>query len=186
MQKTNSIKKTTTTKNTKNKATNKKTDKKNNEQLQELKTQLLDAQKSAKDNWEQLLRTRAEIENIKRRSIKDIENAHKYAIENFAKELLVIADSMAIGFKSAKQDNASLTTIIDGMDMITKSFNNTLNKFGIQEINPKNESFNPEYHEAITMIESDSVDSQMVVEVMQTGFMINNRLLRPAMVIIAK
>ncbi len=186
MQKINNSKTIASKKQTKNKTTNKKVSKKNAEQLQELKTQLLDAQKSAKENWNQLLRVKAEAENVKRRSTKDIENAHKYAIENFAKELLTIIDSMTIGLDSAKKDNANLTAVVEGMEIIIKSFNNTLNKFGIKKIDPKNETFNPQYHEAITMIESKNVDSQMIIEVMQAGFMINDRLLRPARVVIAK
>lgn len=155
-------------------------------EIEQLKDELETAQQSTKDNYEQILRAKAEMENIKKRNIKEVADAHKYAIDGFAKELLVVLDSLNLGLKSAQTKGVKIDSVIDGMNILAKSFNTSLAKFGIKEINPQDETFNPDYHEAMTMIDVKGKDSNTIIDVMQVGFTLNDRLLRPAMVVIAK
>lgn len=153
---------------------------------EDLQTQLEQAQQSAKDNWDKVLRAQAEIENIKRRSTKDIENAHKYALDGFVKALLEVKDSLSMGLRSAQEEQASIESLIEGLEMTDKVFLSTLEKFGVQSVDPKGETFNPELHEAVTMIPMPEQDSNTVLEVVQVGFTLNGRLVRPAMVVVVQ
>ena len=152
----------------------------------DLETQLSDAQQSAKDNWDKLLRSQAEMENLKRRTSKDLENAHKYALDGFVKALLEVNDSLSMGLKSATDENATLEDTITGLELTKKIFNSSLEKFGVETVDPKDEKFNPELHEAVTMVPLPGKDSNTVLEVIQVGFTLNGRLVRPAMVIVVQ
>ena len=118
----------------------------------DIEAQLAAAQQSAKDNWDKVLRAQAEMENIKRRSIRDLENAHKYALDGFVKALLEVKDSLSMGLKSATEEDATIEHIIEGLEMTDKVFASTLEKFGVETLNPVGEKFNPELHEAVTML----------------------------------
>ena len=150
----------------------------------DLQTQLEEAQKSTKDNWDKVLRAQAEMENLRRRNAKDLENAHKFALDGFVKALLEVKDSLTMGLKTARDDNASIESITEGLEMTDKVFLSTLEKFGVETINPAGESFNPEFHEAVTMIPMPDKESNSVLEVIQVGFSLNGRLVRPAMVVV--
>lgn len=126
------------------------------------------------------------MENLKRRNAKDLENAHKFALDGFVKALLEVKDSLTMGLKTAKDDNASVESITEGLEMTDKVFLSTLEKFGVETINPKGEAFNPEFHEAVTMLPMPDQESNSVLEVIQTGFTLNGRLVRPAMVIVVQ
>ena len=152
----------------------------------DLETQLADAQQSAKDNWDKLLRSQAEMENLKRRTSKDLENAHKYALDGFVKALLEVNDSLTMGLKLATDENASLEHTVEGLELTKKVFTTTLEKFGVETVDPKDEKFNPELHEAVTMIPMPDKKSNTVIEVVQVGFTLNGRLVRPAMVIVVQ
>ena len=175
-----------------NKAPEKKTNKKvgasadSIKEIEELTSQLEEANQAAKDNWEKLLRSQAEMENLKHRNAKDIENAHKYALDGFAKALLEVKDSLAMGIKSASDENASMEKLLEGVVMTDKVFTSTLEKFGIKEINPKEGKFDPEFHEAVTMIPVPDKQTNDIVDVVQIGFTLNDRVLRPAMVVVAQ
>ena len=112
--------------------TQKETPKKSNEEqqdsstIEDLESQLEEAQKSAKDNWDKLLRSQAEMENLKRRTAKDLENARKYALDGFVKALLEVSDSLTMGIKSAREDKATLETTTEGLELTMKVFNSTL------------------------------------------------------------
>ncbi|ABL02759.1 GrpE protein [Candidatus Ruthia magnifica str. Cm (Calyptogena magnifica)] len=151
-----------------------------------LKEQLIQAQQSAKDNWDKLLRSQAEMENLKRRNAKDVENAHKFALDSFVKALLEVKDSLSMGIKTAQEEKATVKHIVEGLEMTNKVFLSTLEKFGVVMINPEDEAFNPELHEAVTMIPMPGKDSNSVLEVVQFGFTLNGRLVRPAMVVVAQ
>ncbi len=151
-----------------------------------LKSQLEEAQKSAKDNWEKLLRSQAEMENLKRRTAKDLENAHKYALDGFVKALLEVKDSLSLGLQTAHDKNATLENTAEGLEMTNKVFISTLEKFGVEQIDPVGERFDPEKHEAVTMIPMPDKDSNTVLEVIKVGFTLNGRLVRPAMVIVVQ
>jgi len=153
-----------------------------NEKSLDLEVQLAEAQQSAKDNWDKLLRSQAEMENLKRRTAKDLEKAHKYALDGFVKALLEVKDSLSMGLKSAMDKNATLEHTIEGLELTNKIFNSTLEKFGVETIDPIGETFNPELHEAVTMVPMPNKKSNTVLEVVQVGFTLNDRLVRPAMV----
>jgi len=155
-------------------------------QEDDLQTQLEEAQKSAKDNWDKVLRAQAEMENLKRRNAKDLENAHKFALDGFVKALLEVKDSLTMGIKTAKDDNASVDSITEGLEMTDKVFISTMEKFGVELLDPTGETFNPEFHEAVTMIPMPDKESNSVLEVVQHGFTLNGRLVRPAMVVVVQ
>lgn len=157
-----------------------------NSKIEDLESQLQEAQQSAKDNWDKLLRSQAEMENLKRRTTKDLENAHKFALDGFVKALLEVSDSLTMGIKSAKDEKATIETTTEGLELTMKVFNSTLEKFGVESINPIDEKFDPELHEAVTMVPMPDKTSNTVLEVIQTGFTLNGRLVRPALVIVVQ
>ena len=157
-----------------------------NSKIEDLGSQLQEAQQSAKDNWDKLLRSQAEMENLKRRTTKDLENAHKFALDGFVKALLEVSDSLTMGIKSAKDEKATIETTTEGLELTMKVFNSTLEKFGVESINPVDEKFDPELHEAVTMVPMPDKKSNTVLEVIQTGFTLNGRLVRPALVIVVQ
>ena len=157
-----------------------------NSKIEDLESQLQEAQQSAKDNWDKLLRSQAEMENLKRRTTKDLENAHKFALDGFVKALLEVSDSLTMGIKSAKDEKATIETTTEGLELTMKVFNSTLEKFGVESINPVDEKFDPKLHEAVTMVPMPEKKSNTVLEVIQTGFTLNGRLVRPALVIVVQ
>jgi molecular chaperone GrpE len=156
------------------------------EQADDLQTQLEEAQQSAKDNWDKVLRAQAEMENLKRRNAKDLENAHKFALDGFVKALLEVKDSLTMGLKTANEEKATIEHIIEGLEMTDKVFLSTMEKFGVEVIDPTDEAFNPEFHEAVTMVPMPDKESNSVLEVVQVGFTLNGRLVRPAMVVVVQ
>lgn len=139
----------------------------------------------AGENLGKVLRAQAELENVRKRTIRDIENAHKYGLEKFITELLPILDSMAFGI-STSCSAEDITSLREGMDLTLKMFSSTLEKFGVKVIDPQGEKFNPEQHEAVSMQELAGAESGTVISVAQKGYELNGRLVRPAMVIVAK
>ncbi|WXU00175.1 MAG: Protein GrpE [Catillopecten margaritatus gill symbiont] len=152
----------------------------------DLQSQLEEAQKSAKDSYDKVVRAQAEMENMKRRNTIDLGNAHKFALDSFAKALLEVKDSLTMGLKTAKEENATIESILEGLEMTDKVFLSTLEKFGIESIDPTGEAFNPEFHEAVTMIPMPDKEPNSVLEVVQVGFTLNGRLMRPAMVVVVQ
>ncbi len=131
------------------------------------------------------LRAQAEMENLRKRTARDVESAHKYALEKFVHELLPIMDSLSLGMTAAESAE-HVDELREGMDLTLKMFISAIDKFGVKEINPLNEKFNPEQHEAVSMQEIEGSESGTVVTVMQKGYELNGRLVRPAMVVVAK
>jgi len=151
-----------------------------------IEEQLAKAQETIKDYWDQMMRLRAEIDNNLKRAERDIENAHKYALKNFVENLLPVIDSMEMGQVAAGADNATLDSIREGSELTMSMFVQVLEKNGLERIDPLGEKFDPERHQAISMTEADNAESNTVIEVMQKGFSLNDRLVRPAMVVVAK
>jgi molecular chaperone GrpE len=151
-----------------------------------MQQQLAKAQVTIKDYWDQMMRLRAEIENNLKRAERDIENAHKYALKNFVENLLPVIDSMEMGQVAAGADNATLESIREGSALTMSMFVQALEKNGLEQIDPFGEKFDPERHQAISMITAENAESNTVIEVMQKGFLLNDRLVRPAMVVVAK
>ncbi|MEZ5436589.1 MAG: nucleotide exchange factor GrpE [Pseudomonadales bacterium] len=130
-----------------------------------------------------VLRANAEMQNVRRRAEQDVEKAHKFALERFAGELLAVVDNLERALAAIAEEDA---TQREGVELTLKSLLGTLEKHGVNLINPHGESFNPEQHQAITMLEVAGAAPNAVVDVMQKGYSINGRLLRPAMVVVAK
>ena len=151
-----------------------------------LESQLKSAQRTIKEYWDQMMRLRAEIENNRKRAERDIENAHKYATRGLLEDLLPIVDSMEMGMEAAAADNATLESIREGSGMTMNMLMQVLQKNGLQQIDPLGEKFDPEKHQAISVTEVQDAQSNSVVEVMQKGFLLNDRVVRPAMVVVAK
>lgn len=152
----------------------------------ELATLLEDARSKADENWNQCLRLQAEIDNLRKRNERDLVNAHKFALEKFAAELLPVKDSLELGLAAAADENADVEKLKEGSELTLKMLASVMERFNIKEINPLNESFNPEYHEAMSIQERDDVAPNTVVTVVQRGYLLNDRLIRPAMVIVSR
>jgi molecular chaperone GrpE len=156
------------------------------ENLIESLMQQIEEQKCiAAENLEKALRAQAELDNMRKRTARDIENAHKYSLERFVTDLLPVIDSMELGL-SASENASDIASLKEGLDLTFKMFASSLEKFGVKVINPVGEKFNPELHQAVSMQEAEGIDSGNVITVMQKGYELNGRLVRPAMVIVAK
>ena len=140
-------------------------------------------QAKADENWDRYLRAVAELENVRKRAARDVENAHKFALERFSKELLAVRDTLEMGLASV--EGASIESLIEGKEATLKLLTSVLQQFGIEEVDPAGEPFDPELHEAISMQPSDTAEPGSVLTVVQKGYTLNGRLLRPAMVIVA-
>ncbi|QJC29679.1 nucleotide exchange factor GrpE [Enterobacteriaceae endosymbiont of Plateumaris pusilla] len=132
------------------------------------------------------LRSQAEIENIRRRSQLDIEKIYKFSLEKFINELLPVIDSLEKAAEISLENTTIEKSIIEGIQLTLKSLLNTIKKFGINIINEINIPFDPSKHQAMSIIESNEIKDNYIIKVMQKGYTLNERLLRPAMVIIAK
>lgn len=135
------------------------------------------------DNWDRYLRAAAETENVRKRASRDVEHARKYALEGFGTEMLAIKDSLELGLEAA--ESADAASIAEGSKATLKLLTTALERFGITEIDPMGEPFNPEQHEAINMQPSADAEPGSVLAVVQKGYLLNGRLLRPAMVVVA-
>ncbi len=150
-----------------------------------LKSQLEEANVKAEQNWDAVLRTRAEMENLRKRQSRELENAHKFALDKIAMELLPVRDTLEMGVAAASEE-ADLSKIAEGTELTLKMLTQALEKFNIAEVDPVGEKFDPDKHQAISMQENTDQPANTVLSVMQKGYTLNDRLLRPAMVIIAK
>lgn len=153
-----------------------------------LQAELVAAKAQAAENLDKFLRARAEVENARRRAEIDLANAHKYAIERFAGELLAVRDSLELArtVDIAREDKVALQKMHEGLDLTLKLMDDTFRKFNLTIIDPTGAKFDPEKHHAISVIESAEVPANHVVNVMQKGWMLHERVLRPAMVVVAK
>ena len=145
--------------------------------------ELAEAREKAEENWNLYLRAAAEVENVRKRATRDVENAHKFALENFSRELLAVVDSLEMGL--AATDDADPAALREGSEATCKLLKTTLERFGIAEVDPEGEPFDPEMHEAISMMPAENVEPGSVAQVIQKGYALNGRLLRPARVIVA-
>ncbi len=151
----------------------------------ELQQKLVEAEEKAAENWDKFLRAQAEMGNMVRRTERDVSNAHKYALEKFVTELLPVIDNLERAILVAEEGKMP-ENVLEGLHMTIKSFLSTLLKFGVEQIDPQNEAFNPEFHQAISTEESNKVEPGTVLKVLQKGYLLNQRLIRPALVIVSK
>jgi len=146
-------------------------------------------QAKLKEAQEQSLRFQAEMQNVRRRSEIDVEKAHKFALEKFVKELLPVADSLEKAVESTEGQQESsevVTSIREGVEMTLDLFKKSLAKFNVEELNPVGEPFDPQQHEAMSMVPAPNAEPNSVVAVVQKGYLLNGRVVRPAMVMVAK
>jgi len=151
--------------------------------IAELENQVKEAQQRERDS---LLRAKAEVENIRRRTELDIEKAHKFALEKFSNELLPVIDNLERALDLADKSNTELVGLIEGVELTLKSLLDAVRKFGMEVVSDIHVPFNPELHQAMTLMESEDLAPNHVMMVMQKGYTLNGRLLRPAMVAVSK
>ena len=151
-----------------------------------LQQQLAAALTMAQQEKERSLRTAAEMENLRRRAAMDVEKAHKFALEKFAGELLPVIDSLERALEMSDRENELLKPTLEGVELTLRSMLNAVGKFGVLPIDPQGESFDPNRHQAMSMVENPNVAPNTVLAVMQKGYELNGRVIRPAMVMLAK
>ena len=151
-----------------------------------LEEELAEARRVAQENLDRALRAQAELENVRRRTERNLRNAHKFALERFVAELLPVRDSLELGLAASAEKGASAASITEGVELTLRMLEQAMEKFGVQVVDPAGEPFDPDFHQAMTMQESDTAESGTVLIVVQKGFLLNERLVRPAMVIVAK
>ena len=154
--------------------------------IAQLEAALLASEQRVKDQQDSVLRAKAEVENMRRRSEQEIDKARKYALNKFAEELLPVIDNLERAIQAADTENEAIKPIVEGVELTHKTFISTIEKFGLKEINPEGEAFNPEFHQAMSIQESPEHESNTVMFVMQKGYELNGRVVRPAMVMVAK
>jgi len=142
------------------------------------------ARAKAQENWDNYLRAVAETDNLRKRAARDVESASRYAIERFASELLEVRDSLELGV--AAGSTADPARLLEGMEATLRLLNKAFEKSGIVVIDPLGEPFNPEYHEAMVTQPTADQEAGTVLAVVQKGYSLNGRLLRPARVVIAR
>ncbi|MBU2953450.1 nucleotide exchange factor GrpE [Marinobacter sp. F3R08] len=146
-------------------------------------------QAQVQDLQEQMLRSQAEMQNIRRRAEIDVEKAHKFALEKFVKELLPVTDSLEKAVESSsghEESGEAVASIREGVEMTLSLLLSSLKKFSVEQINPVGEPFDPQHHEAMSMVPAPDAEPNSVVAVVQKGYLLNGRVVRPAMVVVAK
>ena len=144
-----------------------------------------DLEKQAAENWDKVLRLQAEIDNLRKRTIKDIENTNKSSIERVFREILPVLDSFELGVLVDTSTKEGVETFIEGQNATFKLLQSVLERFSIETLNPEHMKYDPELHEVISMQDTDQVEQGYIVQVVQKGYRLNQRLLRPARVIVA-
>lgn len=154
--------------------------------IAKLEAELAAAKQLAADQQDLALRVKAEAENSKRRSAQDVEKAHKFALEKFAGDLLPVLDNLERSLGFIDRDNEAVKALAEGVELTFKGLLDTVGKYGVQQIDPQGQPFNPEFHQAMSIQPNAELDANTVIFVMQKGYELNGRLLRPAMVGVSK
>jgi len=152
-------------------------------ELEKLRAALAQAEEAQRQQRDQYLRAAAELDNVRKRAQRDIESAHRYALERFAAELLPVRDSLELGVQSGS--SADPHSVLAGQEATLKLLERAFDKFSIKQISPKGQAFDPAQHEAILMQPSTEAPANSVLQVVQSGYELNGRLLRPARVVVA-
>lgn len=150
--------------------------------IEHLQQQLEEAETKANENWDKALRIQAEMDNLRKRSEKQVEDAHKYAVKKFVEELLPVADSLEMGYAV----EGEVEQIREGIGLTMNVLKNAMDKFSVVAVDPLGEKFNPDLHQAMAMQPSEEYENDHVSAVMQKGYTLNGRLVRPAMVMVVK
>ena len=151
-----------------------------------LSQQLAEAEAKAADNWDRLLRLQADMENQRKRAQNDVNKARKFALESIVNDLLPVKDSLEMGLAAAGADEVDPKSIIEGAELTLKMLAQVFEKNNIIEVNPVDEKFDPEFHQAMSMQEVEGKAPNTVTGVMQKGYTLNERLVRPALVMVSK
>ncbi|EPD5883685.1 nucleotide exchange factor GrpE [Vibrio cholerae] len=154
--------------------------------IAQLEAALLVSEERVKEQQDSVLRARAEVENMRRRSEQEVDKARKFALSRFAEELLPVIDNLERAIQAADGEVEAIKPLLEGVELTHKTFVDTIAKFGLKEINPHGEAFNPELHQAMSIQESAEHEPNTVMFVMQKGYELNGRVLRPAMVMVSK
>ena len=154
--------------------------------IEELSTELDAARAKAEEHWDQLLRTRAELENLRRRQAAELEKAHKYALDSFVRELLQVRDSLEMGWAAARDEEADVAKLREGTELTLKQMSDVMARFGVDPVDPQDQPFNPDLHQAMSVQPRDDLAPNTVTAVLQKGYTLNGRLVRPALVMVSK
>ena len=155
--------------------------------LEEVLEKLAEVKEGAARARDDLLRVQAEMQNLRRRTEQDIEKAHKYGQEKFSTELLTVMDNLERALAAASDyEDETVKAIYEGVDLTLKSFTDCFNRFHIGSVDPMGEPFDPQLHQAVTILENPDVEPNTVIEVMQKGYTLHGRVIRPAMVVVSK
>jgi molecular chaperone GrpE len=146
---------------------------------------LNEARSKADANWEQYLRVRAELDNLRKRHERDLENAHKYALDGFVRDLLPVRDSLEKGASAAQEEGANIERLREGTTLTLRLLGDVMSKFGVEPVDPQGQPFNPELHQAMSMQPRRDIPPNTVVVVVQKGYRLHGRLVRPALVIVS-
>lgn len=155
------------------------------DELQQLRDKLAESEAKAVENWERYLRATAEQDNIRKRAEREVDAARRFALEKFAQDLLAVWDSLELGLKAA-QDAGAEDAQVEGIELTLRMLGEAMGRHGVKAIDPKGEAFNPEKHEAMSAVPTDEAAPNTVIDVMQKGYSLNDRVLRPAMVVVAR
>jgi molecular chaperone GrpE len=157
-------------------------------EIDQLRAELEQARTEAGENLDRFLRAKAEAENTRRRAEADVTAAHKYALDRFAAEIISVRDSLDLArmVELPKDTSPAVQKMHEGLDLTLKLLDSVFQKFGVTLLDPKGQKFDPERHQAISMVDSVEVPPNHVVNVVQKGYLLNDRLLRPAMVVVAR
>lgn len=152
----------------------------------DLLKQLEQARAKADENWDLLLRARAEQENLRRRHERELENAHKFALDNFVRELVPVWESLELGLNHAQGAHADADKLREGNELTLKILRDVMKKFGVEQLNPEGEPFNPDFHQAMAVQPRADLPPNQVAVVVQKGYSLHGRLVKPAMVIVSR
>jgi molecular chaperone GrpE len=154
--------------------------------IEQLAEQLVIATQKAEENWDKAVRVQAEMENLRRRTEKEVQDARKFALEKFAREIVSVVDSLELGIQAAASNSPDVVKLREGSELTLKQLLAVLERFNVVPLEPLGQKFNPEQHQAMAMEPTAAAEPNTVVKVFQKGYLLNDRLLRPAMVVIAQ
>jgi molecular chaperone GrpE len=152
---------------------------------EQAETQIEELQQKLSTLGEQLLREQAEMQNVRRRAQRDIESAHKYALEKFASELLSVVDNLERAIEAIDAEDEAQKAVAEGLELTLKTFIEVLGKYNVEAVDPEGQPFDAELHQAVSTVPNNDVEPNTVINVFQKGYTLNGRLIRPAMVVVS-
>lgn len=152
---------------------------------EQLLAQLTEARARADESWGQFVRTRAELDNLRKRHQRELEQAHRYALDGFVRDLLPVRDSLEMGHIAAQEEGVNLERLREGQELTLRMLGDAMAKFGVEPVEPQGQPFNPELHQALSVQARSDVPPNTVVSLVQKGYRLHGRLVRPALVIVS-